>query len=102
MPLQIKYSRRAGNEYKQLLKYIIQNFGLEKAIIIDLIFEKIIYQISANPFMYPLIDKKRNIRRCVISKQTTLYYRISGRNLELVSFRGNLMNPDKINFEYKH
>lgn len=102
MPLQIKYSRRAGNEYKQLLEYIIKNFGMAKAIMIDSIFEKILYQISANPFMYPLFHRKRNIRRCVISKQTTLYYRISGDYIELVSFRGNLMNPDKINFENIH
>jgi len=97
MPLQIQYSQRARIEYKELVKYVIVNFGFHKAQEIDVYFEKLINQISFNPKMYPLFDKRKNIRRCVISKQTSLYYRISGKYVELVSFRGNLMNPKKVN-----
>lgn len=96
MSLQIQYSQRARIEYIELLNYVILNFGLEKAVQIDVLFEKIILQISINPEMYPIYNKRRNIRKCVISKQTSLYYRISGKYIELVSFRGNLMNPNKI------
>ena len=97
MPLQILYSQRAKLEYKNILLYLIKDFGLDKAIQIDELFEKIIFQISINPGMYPVFNSKRNIRRCVISSQTSLYYRISGGNVELISFRGNLMNPNEIN-----
>jgi len=97
MPLKILYSQRAKLEYKRILLYVIQDFGLYKAIQIDRLFEKIIFQISINPGMYPVFNRKRNIRRCVISSQTSLYNRISGGNLELISFRGNLMNPNEIN-----
>jgi len=97
MPLQILYSQRAKLEYKNILLYVIRYFGLDKAIQIDRLFEKIIHQISINPEMYPIFNRKRNIRRCVISSQTSLYYRISGNNLELISFRGNVMNPNEIN-----
>jgi len=60
-------------------------------------FEKIIDQISINPFQFPIFSKKKNLRRCVINEQTTLYYRISNNIVELVSFRGNLMNPNTVN-----
>lgn len=56
-------------------------------------FEKVIDQIAINPNLYPRSDKKKNLRQCVISPQTTLYYSFNGVNIELVSFRGNLMNP---------
>lgn len=98
MPLQIRYSQRAKSEYKELLAYIILNFGIQKATDTDAVFEKLIHQISENPKMYSLFDEHKNIRKCVISKQTSLYYRISGKYIELVSFRGNLMNPVKTNF----
>lgn len=98
MPLQIQYSQRARIEYIDLLNYVVQNFGLDKAVRIDALFEKIILQISINPKMYPLYDKRRKIRKCVISIQTSLYYRISGKYLDLVSFRGNLMNPQEVSF----
>jgi plasmid stabilization system protein ParE len=97
MPLQIQYSQKARLEYKELLNYIVLNYGFQKAISVDAYFDKIINQISLTPKMYSVFDEKRNIRKCVISKQTSLYYRISGKYLELVSFRGNLMNPNKIN-----
>jgi plasmid stabilization system protein ParE len=99
MPLQIRYSQRARSEYKELLTYVILNFGIQKATEIDAVFEKLIHQISENPKMYSLFDEHKNIRKCVISKQTSLYYRISGKYIELVSFRGNLMNPVKTNLE---
>ena len=98
MPLQIRYSHRAKFEYKEIIVYVIQNFGLEKAAKIDSLFEKSIYQISINPKIYPIFDKKRNIRKCVLSKQTSLYYKITGKHIDLISFRGNLMNPENINF----
>lgn len=94
MVLQVRYSLKAKQEYTAIISYIIQNFGLEKAILVDGYFEKVIRQISINGEMYPLFDKRRKIRRCVISKQTTLFYRVERKNLELVSFRGNLMNPE--------
>lgn len=94
MALQIRYSLKAKQEYTAIISYIIQNFGLEKAILIDGNFEKVIRQISINAEMYPIFDNRRKIRRCVLSKQTTLFYRIEGKNIELVSFRSNLMNPE--------
>jgi plasmid stabilization system protein ParE len=97
MPFQIVYSHRAKSEYKEIILYVVQNFGLEKAAKIDSLFEKIIFQISINPKMYPLFNKKRNIRRCVISKQTSMYYRIAKETVEIVSYRSNLMNPDTLN-----
>ena len=94
MPFLVRYSPRALAEYESILDYLILNFGLAKAVEIDVYFDKVIRQISITPKMYPLFDRKRKIRRCVVSKQTTLYYRIRGNKIELISFRGNLMNPD--------
>lgn len=97
MALPIRYSPRALFEYESILDYIIQNFGLSKAMEVDSYFENIIFQIAKNPWMYPIFDTKRNIRRCVISKQTSLFYRVSEKRIEIVSFRGNLMNPENLN-----
>ena len=74
MALPIRYSPRALFEYESIIDYIIQNFGLSKAMEVDSYFENIIFQIAKNPLMYPIIDAKRNIRRCVISRQTSLFF----------------------------
>lgn len=49
MALPIRYSPRALFEYESILDYIIQNFGLSKAMEVDSYFENIIFQIAKNP-----------------------------------------------------
>jgi plasmid stabilization system protein ParE len=97
MALPIRYSPRALFEYESILDYIIQNFGWSKAMEVDSYFENIIFQIAKNPWMYPTFDIKRDIRRCVISKQTSFFYRISDKRIEIISFRGSLINPKNLN-----
>lgn len=77
---------------------MLLNFGYSTAVKVDRYFDKIIRQLAVNPKMYPLFNKERNIRKCVISRQTSLYYRIRGDKVELIRFRGNLMNPDVVRF----
>ncbi|HLN75332.1 MAG TPA: type II toxin-antitoxin system RelE/ParE family toxin [Prolixibacteraceae bacterium] len=93
MAYPIRYSNRAYSEYASIIEYIIEKFGIEIAKKVDNYFEEVIIQISINPLLFPYSDKKKNLRRCVISPQTTLYYRFGGEYIEIVSFRGNKMNP---------
>ena len=50
-----------------------------------------INQISINPIQFP--ESKKGVRRCVLSKQTTLYYRIKQHYIEVVTFWVNYKNP---------
>jgi plasmid stabilization system protein ParE len=96
MAYPIRYSIRAYNEYESILEYVSGKFGIAKAVEIDIYFENVIEMIAINPYMFPFSSKKGNLRRCVISPQTTLYYRFLGESIELVSFRGNKMKPETL------
>lgn len=96
MACQVRYSIRAYNEYEEILDYIVENFGYEVAAKVNAHFEEIIDQIAINPFLYPSSNKVKSLRRCVISQQTTMYYRFNGESVEIASFRGNRMNPKSI------
>lgn len=93
MSYPVRYSNRAYIEYESIIEYISKKFGIDTATKVDIYFEEVVYQISINPLLYPYSDKNKNLRRCVINYQTTLYYRFSGEYVELVSFRGNKMDP---------
>ena len=96
MPFEVRYSTRAYSEYEEILDYVYEKFGSIVAAKVDIHFEDVIDQIAINPFLYPYSNKAKNLRRCVISEQTTLYYRFTGESVELASFRGNLMNPETL------
>jgi plasmid stabilization system protein ParE len=96
MPYPVRYSTRAYGEYEEILEYVSNKFGLVTAAKVDLYFEEVIDQIAINPHLFPFSNKKSEIRRCVISPQTTLYYRFNGKIVELASFRGNKMDPETL------
>jgi plasmid stabilization system protein ParE len=96
MPFEVRYSTRAYLEYEKILDYVHERFGAATAAKVDLHFEEVIDQIAINPFLYPYSNKIENLRRCVISPQTTLYYRFNGEWVELASFRGNRMDPESL------
>lgn len=46
--------------------------------------------------MFPSSLKKPELRKCVFSKQTSIYYRIKEDYIEIVSFRPNGIDPKKL------
>jgi plasmid stabilization system protein ParE len=99
MTYPVRYSTRAYVEYEEILEYVSGKFGILVAANVDLYFEEVIDQIAINPLLYPYSNKKKNLRRCVISPQTTLYYRFNGEYVELASFRGNKMDPKTLGLD---
>lgn len=95
MAFEIKYSLRALEEQIRLLKYIVRNFGLDKGSEIYQKIETILGLIAENPEMFPSSRKKPELRKCVFSKQTSIYYRIKDDYIEVISFRPNGIDPEK-------
>ena len=75
MPKQVIWSPLSKNDISGILDYLQKNWDTKVALkFIDIIVE-IINQISLNPKQFPVIQKKRKIRKCVIIKHNSLYYR---------------------------
>ncbi|MBU3659811.1 MAG: type II toxin-antitoxin system RelE/ParE family toxin [Flavobacteriales bacterium] len=51
--------------------------------------------ISKNPFLFQVSEVKPEIRRAVILRYNTLYYRIQSGHIEILSFFSNRQNPKK-------
>jgi len=98
MPYPVRFSTLAFSEYEAILQYVSDNFGILKASEVDAHFERIINQLALNPEMYPASFKHKEIRRCVISRQTSLFYRFTGQFVEIISFRANFKNSTSFNF----
>jgi plasmid stabilization system protein ParE len=51
--------------------------------------------ISKNPELFQASKKKKNIRRVVVAKYNTLYYRLNYETVEIISFFSNRQDPKK-------
>jgi len=46
--------------------------------------DKLLIYISINPGLFPLIHRNKKVRKCVISKHNTLYYRANNSKIEIL------------------
>jgi plasmid stabilization system protein ParE len=95
LPLNIRYSLRARQEEIDLLEYVLNKFGQKKAKEVHERIEQMLDKIATMPEMFPASKYLKGLRKCVFSKNTSIYYRVSNDHIEVVSFRANQKDPDK-------
>lgn len=58
--------------------------------------DKGIERIKNHPEGFPESEKEKGLRRCVITKQTTLYYRFDSENIYVITVFDTRQHPDKL------
>ncbi|AWK04025.1 type II toxin-antitoxin system RelE/ParE family toxin [Flavobacterium crocinum] len=96
----IVFSGRSKFQLEQLLEYLEIRFSLSTRDKFIANFYKIIETIRLNPDTFPLSSRNKT-RRCVISKQTTLYYKYNTQEVRLLSLFDTRQNPNKIKKDIK-
>ena len=70
---------------------VIENFILKT--------ENILSSIKKNPFLFPVVSKEKNIHKCIVVKQVSIYYKIKSEQIDLLTFWNNFQNPKKLKFK---
>lgn len=52
--------------------------------------------IAANPNMFKRTQARKNIRRSVLTKQTTLYYKFDGQQIEILFLFDTRQDPESL------
>ncbi|MFA7615219.1 MAG: type II toxin-antitoxin system RelE/ParE family toxin [Weeksellaceae bacterium] len=88
----IHWTRNALEELSDTIEYLQRNFTDKEITRLALKIEETLQLISQNPELFQKSEIK-NIRRVVILKFNTMYYRIENDNVEILSFFSNRQNP---------
>ena len=98
MAKKIIWSSDSENDFSNILDYLERNWDNAVALrFIDLV-DLLLQQISINPIQYPLINKNLRIRKCVITKHNSIYYRNRRHHIEILRIFDTRQNPNKLNF----
>jgi plasmid stabilization system protein ParE len=92
------WSPSSENDFANILDYLNANWGYQVSINFIDITENILDQISHNPRQYPFSYKRRKIRKCVLTKHNTLYYRESKFSIEILRIFDTRQNPNTLTF----
>ena len=59
--------------------------------------EEVLKTIEVNPQLYPLHRSRDTVRKCIVNKRITLYYKvIDDQHIDLLTFWNTYQNPDKL------
>ncbi len=91
----IRYTQRAGTDAIIIKNYLLYKFTQKEVDhFYQLLgtFEKVIVVF---PELYKLSVNGNNMHRAVLSKQLSVFYRISKNHITIISILDNRMNPSK-------
>lgn len=98
MPKEIIWSRIAEDDLMNVTNYLIFQWNPRIANdFIDLI-ERFTDQISRNPACYPMINKRKRVHKCVVTKHNSLYYHEMDNKVEIIRLFDNRQHPKKLRF----
>jgi plasmid stabilization system protein ParE len=95
---QVVWSELAQQDFDLILTYLRNNWTSNVAIqFIDKV-DDAVAQIRRHPRQFPLISKVLGIRKCVITKQNTLFFRIAKSWIEIIRLFDSRQDPLRLNF----
>ena len=99
MRKEIVWSPLSEKDLEQLLAYlnIEWNVGVVNRFLDEL--DRIVTLIANTPQLFPCVHKKKKIRKCIISKHNSLYYRIRRNHIEILRLFDNRQHPSKLHFD---
>jgi len=99
MPKQVIWSPQSEDDFSNILEYPMDHW--DKSVLLKFIdiVDEIVNQISINPKQYPIIQKQKKIRKCVITKHNSLYYRDRKGYVDILRIYDNRQDPGKPKFK---
>jgi plasmid stabilization system protein ParE len=99
MPKPIVWSPESEKDLEKILDYLASEWESDVSIKFLNLIDRLLRQISKNPKQYPIIHKQLSIRKCVITKHNSLYYRNRRSSIELLRIYDNRQDPDNLAFK---
>jgi plasmid stabilization system protein ParE len=87
---------RAQKELNQLFEYLELkwNFKVKNDFVIKL--HLVLKIVAKSPDSFPISSKKNKFRKCVITKQNTLFYHYNEKHVVVVSVFDTRQNPNRL------
>lgn len=84
----IHWTKEADESYLDTLAFILEKWTVKEALHFEKLTEELLVNLSHNMKLCPEL-KVLKVRKCVISEQTSLIYRIVAKSIEIIVFIDN-------------
>ncbi len=90
------WSDEALNNLKGIIDYLENRWTEREIKKFAQLLDKQLKMINDNPFLFVESDKSNGLRESVLSRQTTIYYRIIDYEIRIVTLFDNRQNPNRL------
>ncbi|WP_298307972.1 type II toxin-antitoxin system RelE/ParE family toxin [Flavobacterium sp.] len=91
----ILWTDNALKELQKTVEYLEEHWTEKELRNLAINLEKTLNLISNNPYLFQSSEIKKDVRRAVVLKLNTLYYKVNENNVEVLSLFSNRQNPKK-------
>ena len=89
-------TRKASIRLEELLSWLENEWSVKVKYDFIEKFEKAVFLIQKFPEIAPKSKEIPNLHKYILSKQTSLYYRVDKKSITIITVFDNRMNPDKL------
>ena len=94
-PLEILWTARAKQDLDNIINYLQLKWTEREVKNFHAKLQKALSLIATRPKLFKATNQRKNLRRCVLSKQTTIYYQDKETVIYIVSLFDNRQDPSK-------
>jgi len=98
MPKPIIWSPLSENDFANILNYLDKNWEKKVAFNFIELTENLLNQIAINPRQFPIFYKRKKVRKCVLTKHNSLFYRDGKTNIEILRIYDTRQDPGTMTF----
>lgn len=92
-------SKTAEKKLDKLFEYLVEKWSIKiKKEFVEKL-DSSIEIIKNQPEIFPESKKGKGLKKCVLTKQTTLYYRYNSKRITIITIFDTRQNPNKLNKE---
>ncbi|MEH6657649.1 type II toxin-antitoxin system RelE/ParE family toxin [Leeuwenhoekiella marinoflava] len=99
MGRKVVISKTVERKLEKLFEYLIKEWSLKvKKDFVEKL-DSSIEIIKNQPEIFPESKKGKSLRKCVVTKQTTIYYRYNSKRINIVTLFDTRQDPNKLDQE---
>jgi plasmid stabilization system protein ParE len=98
MPKSIVWSKQAGEDLLEISDYLALEWENQTALEFINYVDRLVNQIANYPKLFPLIHRKKKIRKCVINSRNSIYYIEQKQGIDILRIYDNRRNPKTLKF----
>ena len=94
--MRVVWTHEAENSFNGIIDFLLTHWTYKEADEFISLVSDVIAKIRSNPQMFKISEYDGQSRMALITKHTTMFYRIQNRVIEVEYFRGNYQDPTKL------